>query len=394
MTSIGTPLSDIATRVLLCGGGELGRELAIELQRMGVEVVVADSYKEAPAMHVAHRAHVIALLDGESLRDVVVAENPDFIVPTIEALHAPTLVDLEHKGYAVVPSARTVQMTGNREAIRRLAHEELGLQTSAYAFADTESEFARAAEAVGFPCVAKPVMCSTGLGVSVIGSASDLANAWSYAQEGGRVAAGRVIVEARVEFDYEVMLLVVRHAGGVFVCEPVGHRQLDGTFAEAWQPHVMPDAILQEARGIAGSVVEALGGHGVYAVELFVCGEQVLFNTVTPRPHEAGVLTLVTQELSQFELHLRAALGLPIPPPGQLGAGAASVVRRVGTDANVSFMGLENALAFPATRLQLFAATSEPAQTYVGMALARGANVDEARQRARDAAASVRVVPG
>ena len=333
------------------------------------------------------------MLDGEALRDVVVAENPDFVVPVVDELHAPTLVELEARGYTVVPSEGAVRFTWTREGIRRLAAEQLGLRTSAYAFADTEAEFADAVRAVGYPCVAKPVMSSTGLGVTTLDSAADLANAWSYTQSGGRAAAGRVIVEAKVPFDFEVVLLTARHGGDTTFCEPIGYRQLDGEFLEAWQPQPMTPNVLAKAQAMAEKVTEALEGVGVFAVEFFVEGEEVIFNTVCLRPHEAGLVTLVSQDVSQFALQVRATLGLPVPAATQQGPAALCVLRSASEQSNVTYSGLDRALAEPGTSVHLFGPNAMPTRR-VGAVLTRAEGLAEARERARRAADAVTIRPG
>ncbi|MDX5362792.1 MAG: formate-dependent phosphoribosylglycinamide formyltransferase, partial [Pseudazoarcus pumilus] len=326
MTRIGTPLSSSATRVLLCGSGELGKEVAIELQRLGCEVIAVDRYANAPAMQVAHRSHVISMLDGAALRAVIEQEKPQYIVPEIEAIATATLVELEREGYTVVPTARATQLTMDREGIRRLAAETLNLPTSPYRFADTFEDYAAGVAAIGFPCVVKPVMSSSGKGQSVLRNADDVRPAWDYAQEGGRAGAGRVIVEGFVDFDYEITLLTVRHIGGTSFCEPVGHRQEDGDYRESWQPQAMSPAARAEAERIAHAVTESLGGRGLFGVELFVKGDQVWFSEVSPRPHDTGLVTLISQDLSEFALHARAILGLPIPGVRFHGPSASAVI--------------------------------------------------------------------
>ncbi len=313
MTRIGTPLSPSATRVLLCGSGELGKEVAIELQRLGCEVIAVDRYGNAPAMQVAHRSHVISMLDGAALRAVIEQEKPHYIVPEIEAIATATLVELEAEGYTVVPTARAAQLTMNREGIRRLAAEELGLPTSPYHFADTFEDYRRGVERVGYPCVVKPIMSSSGKGQSVLKGPDDLQAAWDYAQEGGRAGKGRVIVEGFIDFDYEITLLTVRHVDGTTFCAPIGHRQVKGDYHESWQPQAMSAQALAESERVARAVTEALGGRGLFGVELFVKGDQVWFSEVSPRPHDTGLVTLISQDLSEFALHARAILGLPIP---------------------------------------------------------------------------------
>jgi phosphoribosylglycinamide formyltransferase 2 len=382
MISLGTPLSSTATRVLLCGAGELGKEVAIELQRLGCEVIAVDRYAHAPAMQVAHRAHVLSMLDGAALRAVIERERPHYIVPEIEAIATDTLMALETAGYAVVPTARAAHLTMNREGIRRLAAETLGLPTSPYRFAATEAEFRDAVAAVGLPCVVKPVMSSSGKGQSLVRSAEDLASAWEYAQAGGRAGAGRVIVEGFVEFDYEITLLTVRHIGGTAFCAPIGHRQEDGDYRESWQPQPMSPVALSRARGVATRITEALGGRGLFGVELFVRGDEVIFSEVSPRPHDTGMVTLISQDLSQFALHVRAILGLPIPDIVQHGPAASAALLVEGHSAAVRFSGLEQALAEPDTQLRLFGKPEVNGRRRMGVCLARGDSVDRARAKA------------
>ena len=382
MISLGTPLSSTATRVLLCGAGELGKEVAIELQRLGCEVIAVDRYAHAPAMQVAHRAHVLSMLDGAALRAVIERERPHYIVPEIEAIATDTLMALETAGYTVVPTARAAHLTMNREGIRRLAAETLGLPTSPYRFAATEAEFRDAVAAVGLPCVVKPVMSSSGKGQSLVRSAEDLASAWEYAQAGGRAGAGRVIVEGFVEFDYEITLLTVRHIGGTAFCAPIGHRQEDGDYRESWQPQPMSPVALSRAREVATRITEALGGRGLFGVELFVRGDEVIFSEVSPRPHDTGMVTLISQDLSQFALHVRAILGLPIPDIVQHGPAASAALLVEGHSAAVRFSGLEQALAEPDTQLRLFGKPEVNGRRRMGVCLARGDSVDRARAKA------------
>jgi len=335
MSEIGTPLSASATKVLLCGAGELGKELVIELQRLGVEVVALDRYANAPAMQVAHRSHVLSMLDGDALRRVIEDEQPDYIVPEIEAIATETLLELEQEGMTVVPTARATQLTMNREGIRRLAAETLQLPTSDYRFADDQANFDAALNALGFPCIVKPIMSSSGKGQSVVRSIEDAPAAWEYAQMGGRAGAGRVIVESMVAFDYEITLLTVRHAQGTSFCEPIGHRQEDGDYRESWQPQAMSDIALRRSQEIALSITEALGGYGVFGVELFIRGDQVWFSEVSPRPHDTGMVTLISQQLSEFALHARAILGLPIPEIQSHGPSASAVILGRGQGCNI-----------------------------------------------------------
>lgn len=391
MPRIGTPLSSSATRVLLCGSGELGKEVVIELQRLGVEVIAVDRYADAPAMQVAHRHHVINMLDGAALRAVIELEQPHYIVPEIEAIATATLVELEAEGFTVIPSARAAQLTMNREGIRRLAAEELGLPTSPYAFADTLEAYTAAVGRIGYPCVVKPIMSSSGKGQSLLKSADDLQAAWDYAQEGGRAGKGRVIVEGFIDFDYEITLLTVRHAGGTTFCAPVGHRQVKGDYHESWQPQAMSLAALAESERVARAVTEALGGRGLFGVELFVKGDQVWFSEVSPRPHDTGLVTLISQELSEFALHARAILGLPIPAIRQLGPSASAVILVDGESRQVSFGNLAAALSEADTALRLFGKPQVSGQRRMGVALARDESIEAARAKALRAAQAVSV---
>jgi phosphoribosylglycinamide formyltransferase 2 len=391
MARIGTPLSTTSTKVLMLGSGELGKEVVIELQRLGVEVIACDRYENAPAMQVAHRSHVLSMLDGAALRRVVELEKPDFIVPEIEAIATDTLVELEKEGFTVVPTARAAQLTMNREGIRRLAAETLELPTSPYRFAETEEEYQEAIKQIGLPCVVKPIMSSSGKGQSLLRSEADVGPAWQYAQEGGRAGKGKVIVEGFVEFDYEITMLTVRHVGGTSFCPPVGHIQIKGDYRESWQPHPMSTAALAEAQRVAGTITEALGGWGLFGVELFVKGDQVIFSEVSPRPHDTGLVTLISQDLSEFALHVRAILGLPVPGIHCHGASASCAVLVEGESKEVSFAGLEKALAEPETQLRLFGKPEVSGQRRMAVTLARGRDVDEARAKARVAAAAIEI---
>jgi phosphoribosylglycinamide formyltransferase 2 len=390
MTRIGTPLSATATRVLLCGGGELGKEVAIELQRLGVEVIVIDRYDNAPAMQVAHRSQVLSMLDGEALRAVIEKEKPDFIVPEIEAIATDTLVELENEGYTVIPTARAAQLTMNREGIRRLAAEELGIKTSPYQFASTREEFIDAIEAIGMPCVIKPIMSSSGKGQSTVKTPDDINTAWEYAQQGGRSGAGKVIVEGFVDFDYEITQLTVRHVDGTSFCEPIGHVQVDGDYRQSWQPQPMSKAALARARDVAEKITTALGGRGIFGVELFIRGDEVIFSEVSPRPHDTGMVTMISQDLSQFALHARAILGLPVPNIQQHGASASSVVLVEGTSTQVCFENLDNALSEPDTQLRLFGKPEVSGQRRMGVLLARDTSIEAAREKAERASAAVK----
>ena len=391
MTSIGTPLSPTATRVLFCGGGELGKEVVIELQRLGAEVIVLDRYPNAPAMQVAHRSHAIDMLDGEALRAVIEAEKPDYIVPEIEAIATDTLVALEGEGYTVIPTARAAQLTMNREGIRRLAAEELGLPTSPYRFAASREEFDTAIAEIGIPCVVKPIMSSSGKGQSTINSAADIDRAWEYAQAGGRAGAGKVIVEGFVDFDYEITQLTVRHAAGTSFCKPVGHVQVGGDYRQSWQPQPMSETALGKAREIAGSITGALGGRGIFGVELFIKGDEVIFSEVSPRPHDTGMVTMISQDLSQFALHARAILGLPVPNIHFHGPSASSVILVAGHSDKVSFGNLEAVLAEPDTQLRLFGKPEVNGERRMGVVLARGKTVDEALKKAKKGSESVEI---
>lgn len=391
MTVIGTPYADDATRVLLLGSGELGKEVAIELQRLGCEVIAVDRYDNAPAMQVAHRSHVISMLDGQALREVIEAEQPDYIVPEIEAIATPTLVELESEGYKVVPTAEAARLTMDREGIRRLAAETLQLPTSPYRFADTLEDYRAAVAAIGMPCVVKPVMSSSGKGQSLVRESAEIDAAWEYAQSGGRAGQGRVIVEGFVDFDYEITLLTVRHIDGTAFCEPIGHRQEAGDYRESWQPQAMSEGALAEAKRVASTITEALGGRGVFGVELFVKGDQVWFSEVSPRPHDTGLVTLISQDLSEFALHARAILGLPIPLIRQQGPSASAVILVQGQSANVSFGNLGAALAEPDTQLRLFGKPEVDGQRRMGVALARDESIDTAVAKAVRAASAVEV---
>ena len=387
---IGTPLKENAFRVLFCGSGELGKEVVIELQRFGVEVIAVDRYANAPAMQVAHRSHVVDMLDGAALRSIIEAEKPNLIVPEIEAIATPELVKLEQEGYQVIPTARAVNLTMNREGIRRLAAEELGLATSPYRFAESKEEYVAAVEAIGMPLVVKPVMSSSGKGQSTVKSADDIEAAWDYAQTGGRAGKGRVIVEGFVDFDYEITLLTVKHRDGISFCDPIGHHQEDGDYRESWQPQPMSDKALARSREIAEAVASNLGGYGVYGVELFVKGDEVWFSEVSPRPHDTGLVTLVSQDLSEFALHARAILGLPIPAIRQQGPSASAVILPEGDSDAVAYSGLEKALAQPDIFLRLFGKPELKGRRRMGVALASGSSIDEARDKATQAAAAVK----
>jgi phosphoribosylglycinamide formyltransferase 2 len=391
MTTIGTPLSSTATKVLLCGSGELGKEVVIELQRLGVEVIAVDRYENAPAMQVAHRSYTVNMLDGAALRAIIEKEKPDLVVPEIEAIATDTLVELESEGYHIIPTARATRLTMNREGIRRLASEELGLSTSPYRFASTETDYRQAIEEIGRPCVVKPIMSSSGKGQSTVREESDIEKSWNYAQEGGRAGAGTVIVEGFVDFDYEITLLTVRHEGGTSFCEPIGHKQIDGDYRESWQPQAMSDKARQEAEHIARSITDGLGGRGIFGVELFVKGDAVYFSEVSPRPHDTGMVTMISQDLPQFALHARAILGLPIPNIHQHGPSASCVILVEGNSSQVQFGNLPEALSQPDTQLRLFGKPEVAGKRRMGVALARGADIEEALDKARKASAAVKI---
>ena len=390
--SIGTPFKNLAKKVLLCGSGELGKEVVIELQRYGVEVIAVDSYTDAPAMQVADRFHVIDMLEGKELKRVIELEKPDLVVPEVEAIATDTLAELEATGLVtVIPTARATQLTMNREGIRRLAAEELGLKTSPFLFAETAEEFQQAVESIGMPCVVKPIMSSSGKGQSTIHLSDQIERAWKYAQEGGRSGGGKVIVEGFVEFDYEITQLTVRHAGGTSFCDPIGHIQVDGDYRESWQPQPMSTTAQKEAMRYAQAITDGLGGYGVFGVELFIKGEEVLFSEVSPRPHDTGMVTMISQDLSQFALHALAILGLPIPVIRQVGPSASSVVLVEGESSNVSFGNLDQALKEPDTQLRLFGKPGVSGQRRMGVALGRADSIEEARKKANQVVAGITV---
>jgi phosphoribosylglycinamide formyltransferase 2 len=391
MTSIGTPLSPTATKVLFCGSGELGKEVVIELQRFGVEVIAVDRYENAPAMQVAHRSYVIDMLDAKALREVIEKERPNLIVPEIEAIATSELVALEKEGYQVIPSARAVNLTMNREGIRRLAAEELSLKTSPYKFASDYDAYCQAIDEIGLPCVVKPIMSSSGKGQSTVKTVDDIDSAWAYSQEGGRTGAGTVIIEGFIDFDYEITLLTVRHGGQTSFCAPIGHVQENGDYQQSWQPQAMSQAALAAAQDIAHKVTENLGGNGLFGVELFVKGDEVLFSEVSPRPHDTGLVTLVSQDLSEFALHARAILGLPIPRIKQLGPAASSVILVEGSSTQLIFGNLQEAMAESDVQLRLFGKPEVKGQRRMGVALALAENVDSATEKAIKASSSVSV---
>lgn len=383
--TIGTPLSKSATRVLFCGAGELGKEVIIEMMRLGVETIAVDRYANAPGMQVAHRFHVVNMLDGAELRRIVELEKPDYIVPEVEAIATPTLVELEREGYHVIPTAMATRLTMNREGIRRLAAEELGLKTSPYRFADTEEDFKSAVKEVGIPCVVKPVMSSSGHGQSTVKSEADIDRAWNISQSEGRTGKpSRVIVEGFVPFDYEITMLTVRHIGGTSFLEPVGHHQVNGDYQESWQPQPMSAAVLEKAHDIAKKITDALGGRGIFGVELFVCGEDVLFSEVSPRPHDTGMVTLISQDLSEFALHARAILGLPIPNIAFRGPSASKAIVVEGESDQVRFENLAKVLETPDTGIRLFGKPTVGGHRRMGVLLARASSVKKAVETVKD----------
>lgn len=392
MHTIGTPLSPVSTRVLMLGSGELGKEVVIEMQRFGVEVIAVDRYADAPAMQVAHRSHVISMLDSAALRKVIEQEKPDYIVPEVEAIATKTLLELEQEGYKVIPTAKAAFLTMNREGIRRLAAEELGLTTSPYRFADNKEEFLQAVKEISIPCVVKPIMSSSGHGQSVIKTEADIERAWAYAQEGGRAGAGKVIVEGFVDFDYEITLLTVRHAGGTSFLAPIGHRQVDGDYRESWQPQQMSNVAILNAQRIAKSITDALGGYGIFGVELFIKGDDVLFSEVSPRPHDTGMVTMISQDLSEFALHARAILGLPIPEITLFGPAASYAIVVEGKSNQVQFGNVDKALEEADTAIRLFGKGEVNGHRRMGVVLARAENTDAARAKAKRAYDKLKII--
>ncbi|AMF96589.1 formate-dependent phosphoribosylglycinamide formyltransferase [Vibrio harveyi] len=388
----GTATSTHATRVLLLGSGELGKEVAIECQRLGLEVIACDRYADAPAMQVAHRSYVIDMLDGKALEEIIKKEQPAYVVPEIEAIATDKLVELEEKGVNVVPTAKATKLTMNREGIRRLAAEELSLTTSPYQFADNFDDFKAAVSHVGIPCVVKPVMSSSGKGQSVIKTEQDVQTAWEYAQEGGRTGAGRVIVEGFIDFDYEITLLTVRAKDGVHFCAPIGHRQEDGDYRESWQPQAMSDTAIKAAEYTAEKVVNALGGYGIFGVELFVKGDKVIFNEVSPRPHDTGMVTMISQEMSEFALHVRAFTGMPINSIIQHGPSASAVILGQGTSTDIRFDNLANALAQPQTQVRLFGKPEIDGRRRLGVVLTRRKTIEDSVEDAVNSASKVKIV--
>ncbi len=391
MSAIGTPFSDTQTKVMLCGSGELGKEVAIELQRLGVVVIALDAYENAPAMQVADRSYVLSMLDGKALREIIEKEQPDFIVPEVEAIATDTLVDLEQEGFTVVPTARATSLTMNREGIRRLASEELELQTSPYSFCNTYDEFTNAVNTIGYPCVVKPIMSSSGKGQSTVKSEDDMQKSWDYAQEGGRAGAGRVIVEGFVDFDYEITLLTIRHKNGTSFCLPIGHRQEGGDYQESWQPQQMSDVALSRSQKMAKKVTDSLGGYGVFGVELFIKGDEVYFSEVSPRPHDTGMVTMISQDLSEFALHARAFLGLPISNIHFHGPSASAALVVTGHSNQVSFGNLSEVLSKPNTDIRLFGKPVVAGKRRMAVTLARGETVDAAKEGAICARSKIKV---
>jgi len=391
MMKLGTALTAGATKVMMCGCGELGKEVVIELQRLGVEVIAVDRYANAPAMQVAHKSYVINMLDGPALRKIAEDEKPDLIVPEIEAIATDTLLALESEGFTIIPTARATQITMNREGIRRLAAEELGLTTSPYRFADSEAECHAAMDEIGLPCVVKPVMSSSGKGQSTAHNEADIKEVWTYSQEGGRTGKSRIIVEGFVDFDYEITLLTIRHKDGTSFCAPIGHRQEGGDYQESWQPHPMSKAALSAAQDMAKKVTDALGGYGLFGVELFVKDEEVIFSEVSPRPHDTGLVTLISQDLSEFALHARAILGLPIPTIRQFGPAASAVILGHGTSSNISFENVDAALKEADTQIRIFGKPEINGSRRLGVTVARGETLNAAKAKALRAAKVVKI---
>jgi phosphoribosylglycinamide formyltransferase 2 len=392
MVKIGTPLSPCATKVVLCGSGELGKEFVIELQRYGVEVIALDKYPNAPAMQVAHRSYVVSMLDGARLREIIEKEKPDYIVPEVEAIATTTLMELEKEGYHVIPTAKATYLTMNREGIRRLAAEELNIPTSPYRFASDFEEFSEAVKTIGMPCVVKPIMSSSGHGQSVIRKEEDIQHSWDYAQEGGRAGAGKVIVEGFVDFDYEITQLTVRHINGTSFCEPIGHIQVDGDYRESWQPQQMTSSAKEKAREIARKITDALGGRGIFGVELFIKGDDVIFSEVSPRPHDTGMVTMISQDQSQFALHARAVLGLPIPNITFHGPSASRAIVVEGDSNQLQLGNLDQVLSQPDTQMRFFGKPEVHGHRRMAVLLARGASVEEARSKTGFASAALDII--
>lgn len=391
MANIGNPFTPVEKKAVLCGSGELGKEIAIELERYGVHVVAVDKYANAPAMQVAQSSHVLSMLDGDALAEMIEKENPDLIIPEVEAIATPTLIELEKKGYTVIPTANATYLTMNREGIRRLAAEELGIPTSKYEFAQTEDEFNAAVERIGFPCVVKPVMSSSGHGQSVVRNESQVAEAWRISQEGGRAGGGKVIVEGFVDFDYEITLLTVRHCAGTTFLKPVGHHQVDGDYRESWQPQGMSAAAEKKAQEIAGKITDALGGYGIFGVELFVKGEDVIFSEVSPRPHDTGMVTMISQDMSEFALHARAVLGLPVPEVRFYGPSASKAIVVEGDTTEYEFQNVDKVLEEPGVQVRFFGKPEIRGHRRVGVILATDETVEKALQKAERAYSKLKV---
>lgn len=391
MANIGNPFTPVEKKAVLCGSGELGKEIAIELERYGVHVVAVDKYANAPAMQVAQSSHVLSMLDGDALAEMIEKENPDLIIPEVEAIATPKLIELEKKGYTVIPTANATYLTMNREGIRRLAAEELGIPTSKYEFAQTEDEFNAAVERIGFPCVVKPVMSSSGHGQSVVRNESQVAEAWKISQEGGRAGGGKVIVEGFVDFDYEITLLTVRHCAGTTFLKPVGHHQVDGDYRESWQPQGMSAAAEKKAQEIAGKITDALGGYGIFGVELFVKGEDVIFSEVSPRPHDTGMVTMISQDMSEFALHARAVLGLPIPEVRFYGPSASKAIVVEGNTTEYEFQDVDKVLEEPGVQVRFFGKPEIKGHRRVGVILATDETVEKALQKAERAYSKLKV---
>ncbi|MDO4736528.1 MAG: formate-dependent phosphoribosylglycinamide formyltransferase [Bacteroidia bacterium] len=391
MAKIGTTFTKSGKKAVLCGSGELGKEVAIELQRYGVEVVALDKYANAPAMHVAHSNHVFPMLDGDKLKSVIIEEKPDFIIPEIEAIATDKLVELEAEGYNVIPTAKATKLTMNREGIRRLAAETLGLPTSPYRFAQTREEFDQALKEIGFPCVVKPVMSSSGHGQSVAKSEADADRSWKISQEGGRAGGGKVIVEGFVKFDYEITLLTVRHCGGTTFVKPVGHHQVDGDYRESWQPQAMTPAALEKAEAIAKAITDALGGYGIFGVELFVKGDEVIFSEVSPRPHDTGMVTMISQDMSEFALHARAILGLPVPEIKFYGPSASKAIVVEGNSNEYEFENLDKVVEEPGVQIRIFGKPEIVGHRRLGVILATDETVEKALEKAERAYAKLKV---
>lgn len=391
MANIGNPFTPVEKKAVLCGSGELGKEIAIELERYGVHVVAVDKYANAPAMQVAQSSHVLSMLDGDALAEMIEKENPDLIIPEVEAIATPKLIEFEKKGYTVIPTAKATYLTMNREGIRRLAAEELGIPTSRYEFAQTEDEFNAAVERIGFPCVVKPVMSSSGHGQSVVRNESQVAEAWKISQEGGRAGGGKVIVEGFVDFDYEITLLTVRHCAGTTFLKPVGHHQVDGDYRESWQPQGMSAAAEKKAQEIAGKITDALGGYGIFGVELFVKGEDVIFSEVSPRPHDTGMVTMISQDMSEFALHARAVLGLPIPEVRFYGPSASKAIVVEGNTTEYEFQDVDKVLEEPGVQVRFFGKPEIKGHRRVGVILATDETVEKALQKAERAYSKLKV---